>query len=164
MKQKIISIAILFLLLSSSLYGDAFVTLLYSLEPKEFTVNNQTWKSSDYMLGLKVGVINISNKFGIYADYKGSFLFEEPKEETKYSYKIANIGLTYDYDKSIAVMGGVGYTWEVLKGIEGEESEKENNSLNGNIGILYYYNSGISFTIEYDIVPESWGLGLGYKF
>jgi len=56
------------------------------------------------------------------------------------------------------------HLWEVLKGIEGEESEKENNNLNMNLGILYYYSSDISFSIEYDTVPESWGFGLGFKF
>jgi hypothetical protein len=144
--------------------SNPFIIVTYSKEPKEFEIDSQTWKSSDYMLGIKVGLLNIGGKWGLYADYKGSFLLEDPKEETKYSYRVADVGLTYYYDKGIALMGGIGYTWEVLKGIEGEESEKENNSLNVNLGILYYYSSGISISIEYDTVPESFGFGIGYRF
>ena len=163
MKLKTILITII-LLFSNLLYGEAFIDLTYGFEATEFEVKNKTW-NSDYLVGAKIGSINKKeNGIGWYADYKGTFLFEDPKEETQYSYKIADIGVTYNYDKGITIIGGIGYTWEVLKDIEGEESKKENNSLNGNFGILYYYDNGFIVSIEYDTIPKSFGLGIGYSF
>jgi len=164
MKPKIILITLL-LLLSSSLHGGFFIAGTYADKTSEFTVENKTWKS-DYMVGIKVGGVNRDKGgIGFYADYKETFLFEDPKEETQYSYKIINLGLFYNFSNKISLMSGAGYTWEVLKDIEGEDSEVDNNNLNFNIGMMYYpYNSELGLLFEYDLIPKSFGFGIGYRF
>ena len=159
-----IKVAIISLVLfcTNNLYG-GFIAITYADKTKKLEVKDRTWES-DKMYGIKIGTTT-KNNIIFYADYKGTFLFDDPKDETQYSYKIANIGIGFHFDKKFIIMGGAGYTWEVLKDIEGEDSELDNNNLNFNIGMMYYpYDNGLGFLVEYDSIPESVGFGLGYKF